>query len=383
MPPAGDDRPDYKVYRSRPGLLSRLRAPGSPKLERAGGPRLPGKPRRPSRGDRGEDGPRIVRRRRRRWWRWLLYAAGAWILLSMLAFAVSAQIQKSKLPSSAGKVLHGNANLLASSQNILVIGTDVRPRGSKEAGAQTIGSPSCPNVARCANTRADTLMIVRAGGGTFRKLSIPRDSFAEIPGQAAQKINAGYAFGGAALEIRTVEQFLSLRIDHVVIVDFDGFQSLIDALGGVKVKLRKRVCSEISGGGRNGGVTLRLTGGEHTLNGRQALALARTRHNTCDASFSDLDRAENQQRILAGIKGRLTSPFRAPYNFIKGPIIGWDAPRTMIGDMGALTMPQLVLSSALGGDEKPLVLKPSGSGPGGSLLISQQERASKVRKLLR
>jgi LCP family protein required for cell wall assembly len=358
--------PDYKVYRARPSFFRRFSPPGRPSLPRRSGrrarlPRVPG---------------------RRRWVRLLIRAALAWVLLSLVIFAVSAEIQKLKLPGSASDALHGGPNLLTSGQNLLVIGTDVRPRGSKEAGAQTLGSPSCSNVAHCANTRADSLMIVRAGGGAFRKLSIPRDSFTQIPGHAAQKINAAYAFGGPALQIKTVEAFLGIHIDHVVIVDFDGFRSLIDALGGVKVRLQKRICSEINGGGRNGGVTLRLTGGEHTLDGRQALALARTRESTC-SNLSDLDRAEDQQRILTGIKDRLTSPFRLPYNFIKAPLIAWDAPRTMVSDMGGLTLPQLVLDSAIGGNEKPRVLIPSGPGPAGSLMISTAERERAVRRLLR
>jgi hypothetical protein len=87
--------------------------------------------------------------------------------------------------------------------------------------------------------------------------------------------------------------------------------------------------------------------------------------------------------VITGIKNRLTSPIRLPYNFIKGPIIAWAAPRTMISDLGAFTMPQLLLASVLGGNDKPQVLKPSGIGPGGSLIISEQERRKKVRKLLK
>ena len=109
-------------------------------------------------------------------------------------------------------------------------------------------------------------MLIRAGGGAFRKLSIPRDSYAEIPGQSPQKINAAYAFGGAALQIEAVEEFLDIQIDHVAIVDFTGFEDLIDAVGGVKVDVPHKLCADISGGagGGQGGVTLRLRQGrEH------------------------------------------------------------------------------------------------------------------------
>ena len=81
-------------------------------------------------------------------------------------------------------------------------------------------------------------MVIRAGGGTFNKLSIPRDSFAEIPGEQPQKINAAFAFGGAALQIKTVEKFLNIKIDHVAIINFTGLENLVDAVGGVEVTCR-------------------------------------------------------------------------------------------------------------------------------------------------
>ena len=103
-------------------------------------------------------------------------------------------------------------------------------------------------------------MLIRAGGGAFRKLSIPRDTFAEIPGNAPTKINAAFAYGGAALQIKTIEQFLGIQIDHVAIVDFTGFEDLIDAVGGVEVNVPHKLCADISGGagGGQGGITLRL-----------------------------------------------------------------------------------------------------------------------------
>ena len=120
------------------------------------------------------------------------------------------------------------------------------------------------------------------------------------------------------------------------------------------------------------------------------MILARTRTNACPEqggsdefdSYDDLDRAAAQQEILSGIKGRLTSPLRLPYNFIKGPWIGWTAPKALVTDMGAFTMPQLVLASIIGGDSDTEVLEPSGPGPGGSLIISEEERAAAVDKLV-
>jgi LCP family protein required for cell wall assembly len=225
-------------------------------------------------------------------------------------------------------------------------------------------------------------MLVRAGGGKFEKLSIPRDSFAAIPGQSSQKINAGYAFGGAALQIQTVEQFLGVDIDHVIILDFAGFADFIDAIGGVTVNLPSRVKSKISGGSSNGGITLKLDRGENSLDGEQALALARTRDNLWEPSEDDTDRALRQQLILRGIKNRLTSPWRAPINFIRGPLIGWNAPKAMVSDMGGFMLPQLALASAIGGDSGTRILKPSGPAAGGSLFIPLENCEKAVKKFL-
>ena len=60
--------------------------------------------------------------------------------------------------------------------------------------------------------------------------------------------------------------------------------------------------------------------------------------------------------MISGIKGRLTDPLRLPYNFIKGPIIGWEAPKAFVSDMGFFTMPQLVLAAGIGGDSEADVL---------------------------
>ena len=297
-------------------------------------------------------------------------------MLSFLAFAVSAQLQSFKLSGEAKDALHGNPLLLPSAQTILVLGTDARPPDTKEPGAAATSrsaSNSSPTAtppttaAKQGEFRADTLMLIRAGGGTFSKLSIPRDSYAEIPGQAPQKINAAFAFGGAALQIKTIEKFLGIQIDHVAIVDFTGFEDLIDAVGGVEVDLPHKLCADISGGSGHGqgGITLRLHKGENTLDGEKALAYSRIREpSECPGpgksaytlGYNDLDREKAQQAVINGIKGRLTDPLRAPYNFIKGPIIGWDAPKAFVSDMGFFTMPQLVLAAAIGGSAPADVL---------------------------
>src|SRR3954449_11377078 len=135
MSPDGEQRPpeppEYKVYRSRRGLFSRLKGADLSGLrDRA---RLPSWRRR-----RVEPGGPPAQRSRvnpRRIVKWVLLAALGWIALSFLAFAVSAQIQSFELSGEAGKALHGNPFLLPSAQTILVLGTDARPPSTKEAGA--------------------------------------------------------------------------------------------------------------------------------------------------------------------------------------------------------------------------------------------------------
>jgi LCP family protein required for cell wall assembly len=396
--------PEYKVYRSRRGLLSRFRKPDLSGLRKRGWRR--GKlPERPT-GSERERGGRPPRPALKRALKWIGLAALGWIFLSFLAFAVSAQLQAFKLSGDAKSALHGNPFLLTTAQTILVLGTDARPPDTKEPGAapsqkcfdQQAHGDAPHDGCSPGQFRADTLMLIRAGGGTFRKLSIPRDSYAEIPGQSPQKINAAYAFGGAKTEIEAVEQFLEIEVDHVAIVDFTGFEDLIDAVGGVKVDVPHKICADISGGagGGQGGFTLRLGKGENTLDGEKALIYSRIREpSPCPGpgrsaftlGYSDFDRERAQQAVISGIKGRLTDPLRLPYNFIKGPIIGWDAPKAFVSDMGFFTMPQLILAAAIGGESTADVLCQGANsgcttGPGSSVEVPESERRRAVKKLL-
>ncbi|HEX5820384.1 MAG TPA: LCP family protein [Solirubrobacterales bacterium] len=371
------EKPPYTVYRARPSLRDRLRKPNLESIRRESGG---------GGGIRGFFGR--LTGGKRPWLRWILIFAVGWLLLSFITFAISAQIQKGKLPQSAKDALKGGPAVLAG-QNILILGGDRRGKTQHNAsGSEGQGPP-----------RADTIMVLHASLTSFRKLSIPRDSYAAIPNCGSQKINASLACntrspnGNPAETIKTVENFLGIDINHIIIVDFDGFASFINTLGGVTIHVPGNpnrsgavVCGDVDGGKKQGGVSLKLPPGDITLQGDKALAYARIRHNNCNPSEDDRDRAARQQAVLNAIKGRLTSITRFPYNFLKGPLIGWNAPRAFISDMGGFTLPQVAIAAILGGNGDTNVLGSDkagvGVGPGGSLEIPQGACDEAVKKLL-
>jgi len=334
--PAADERP-YTVYRAAPrGLLARLRGEQDTALP---DPEKPGR-----RDRRGGGGSRRITPRRVL--KYVAIAVMAWLLLSLVLFIVSAQIQSGSIPASAQAALTSGPNMLTSTDTVLVIGTDQRPKGSKEPGADTSD----------AGSRSDTMMLWRIGGGVSRRLSIPRDTVAPIPGYGITKINAAYAYGGPALTIKTVEQFTGIKINHIIIVNLANFPKFIDAIGGVSVTTG-RICSEISGGAANGGFSLFLTPGTHHLSGIQALTLARTRENQCNAASTDLTRDAYQQKILNAIKSQLLSPL----TFFRLPWASWYAPQTLRTDMGGFTLLSLFAASEIGGSAPTQILKPTGA----------------------
>ena len=369
------EKPPYRVYRSRPSLRDRIRKPSLASL----------------RSDSAEGGWRGRLQRlvggKRPWLRWVLIIAIGWLLLSFISFAVSAQIQKGKLPESAKDALEGGPDVLLG-QNILILGGDRRGKTQRNAaGAEGQGPP-----------RADTIIVLHASLTSFRKLSIPRDSYAAIPDCGEQKINASLACntnspnGNPASTIKTVENFLGIDINHIVIVNFDGFAEFVNTIGGVKIDVADTngskddsavVCGDVDGGKKQGGVSLKLPPGDVTLQGDKALAYARLRHNNCNPAEDDRDRDARQQQILDGIKDRLTSITRFPYNFVKGPFIGWDAPKAFVSDMGGFTLPQVAIAAILGGSGKTNVLgqKSASPGPAGSLFIPQGACEEAVKEL--
>ena len=277
---------------------------------------------------------------------------------------VSAQVEKG-VSDSTEKALAGGGSMLTGS-TVLVLGSDRRTGDSIDETQDD--SP-----------RADSLLLLRAAFGSVRKLSIPRDSLAEIPGHGAQKINAAYAFGGAGLAIKTVEGFLGngLEINHVVEVDFADFPKLIDSLGGITVDNKSRICSPPFDNYYKG---YNLAKGERELDGARALGFARVRKNNCAPGETDIDRARRQQEVLSGIRRALLSPG----TFLRLPWVSWNAPKTLETDMQSAGLVGLFTDLLTGNTEEQNVLKPSclGCGPGGTLVVADAEKRDAVDKLL-
>src|SRR3954452_21131569 len=342
--------PQYNVYRSRKRLRDRV---GSNPLEsfrrrREKGPKAP-----------GEEKPGGITPRRVL--KWVALAVLGWILVATVAFFVSAQVNGG-VDDKTKAALSGGGSVLTGS-NVLVLGSDERPKKSKEPGAQS------------SSARSDSIIVMHVGFGSVRKLSILRDTRAEIPGQATQKINAAYALGGAPLTIKTVEGFLGngLKINHIVLVSFTNFPNLIDALGGVDVKLKRCIHSNSFSG-----QVVNLSRGEHHLSGKEALAFARVRKNTCAPNEDDRQRAARQQQVIASMRDQVVSPLNWPGTVLGGPLIAWQAPQAIRSDMHGPGLAALFFDLLTGGSGKSKVLDFDSVNSDGTLSISEGERADAV-----
>jgi LCP family protein required for cell wall assembly len=355
MPPPSEppappvEEPEYRLYRTRPRLFGRGGGDGLGALD--------GLRRAPRRTRRRITPGRVVK--------WLALALAGWLLLSFVLFMVSAQFGQDRVASEAQGQLDGSPAPVVSASTVLVLGSDQRAKGTHEAGATTSG-PS----------RSDSIMLLRVGGGHAAKLSIPRDTVVDIPGHGRDKINAAFAIGGAALAIRTVKQFLGVQINHVIEVNFARFPGLVDAMGGIDYT-GGCVISRINGGFKNGGFTLHLKAGTHHLNGKQALALSRTRENLCNIRENDLTRARRQQRILSAMKDRVLSLA----GFIRLPWIAWNMPRAVSTDMGAPGMLGLAASLLTSGNAPTRIL-PVAPGPGTELISPAAARHRAIAQFL-
>jgi len=143
------------------------------------------------------------------------------------------------------------------------------------------------------------------------------------------------------------------------------------------------IISRVDGGFRRGGYTLRLKPGTHHLDGKAALALARTRENLCAPSQNDLNRQEHQQALFNAMKSKLMSPT----SFFRLPWIAWNAPPAIISDMSGPTLLGLFSAVAIGGTPPTRVLRPSGVAtlPDGEvgLTVSEGERQRAIARFMK
>lgn len=178
-------------------------------------------------------------------------------------------------------------------RTFLVVGSDSRSDLTK-AERKRLGTGSA------GGQRTDTIMLlhVPSGGGPTVLISVPRDSYISIPGRTTKnKINAAYAFGGAPLLVRTLEQATGVRIDNYVETGLGGFANIVDAIGGVKL------CPKRNMNDRDAHINLKK--GCQQMDGKTALGYARARHSD---PRGDLGRVERQRETLAAIASKTLSP---------------------------------------------------------------------------
>ncbi|XVV05863.1 LCP family protein [Actinosynnema sp. CA-248983] len=184
--------------------------------------------------------------------------------------------------------------------NWLLVGSDARDGLSEEQKANL-------STGDAGGRRTDTIMLLHIpdGSGKATLVSIPRDSYVDIPGNGKNKVNAAFAFGGAPLLVQTVEGATGVRVDHYMEIGFGGFAGIVDAVGGVEMCIKEPMQDPLAG--------LDLQPGCQELDGAQALGFVRTRA----FATADLQRVQNQREFLSALSdkatsfGTLANPFKA------------------------------------------------------------------------
>jgi LCP family protein required for cell wall assembly len=312
MAPSGEK--PYKVYRGG-------RTKG--KVPLAGRDKRDSKPKRKqesARGDGGGSGRQVVRRQRRGWtWRrWvpltlfgLLLALVLWGVAGYFSVRSGVADANARLPDGTTATLkQQNGLLLSNASNILLLGTDHSDNGQP---------------GRNSDQHSDSMMLLRTDPTRHRLifLSIPRDLRASIPGHGESKINAAMQIGGPPLAVSTVSGFTGLPINHVVIVDFGAFKTLIDGVGGIDINVPEPIlsnrfdCPYKSQQRCDQWPGWRFHKGVQHMNGERALIYSRIRENRLNPGDSDITRALRQQDVMQQTLSKLASAstfFRLPFD---------------------------------------------------------------------
>jgi polyisoprenyl-teichoic acid--peptidoglycan teichoic acid transferase len=222
-----------------------------------------------------------------------------WGVVGFFAFQDGVSAANKRLPVSARRALSkSNGFLFSHATTILLLGID-----------------SSSAAARSGDRHSDSIMIVRTDPSHHRLayLSIPRDLLVSIPTVGTSKINAAYQYGGPALAIKTIEAFTGIPIDHIVIVNFDGFKQLINAEGGITVDVPENIlsnrfdcpyatqarCLQWPG--------WRFHKGVQHMSGERALIYSRIRENQLNPADNDLTREARQQAVIQAAEAKLLS----------------------------------------------------------------------------
>jgi LCP family protein required for cell wall assembly len=297
----------------------------------------------------------------------LLVLLVVWTVAGYLSLRAGVEDANARLPKSVEAGLAPQEGALASKPSlILLLGTD----GDRTA-------------ARADARRSDSILLVRTDPGRHRLayLSIPRDLRVDIPGYGPNKINAAFQLGGASLTMKTVRALTGLQPNHVVMVDFEDFRTVIDALGGVEIDVPKPIlsnrfdcpyatharCQQWQG--------WRFAKGKQEMSGQRALIYSRIRENRLDPADNDLTRGERQQAVVEAMTDKLVGPG----TFIRLPFVGGDLVKPLTTDLSAGQLLQLgwvrfranssrALHCRLGGE-------PSSIG-GESVLIGTEENTA-------
>ena len=252
-----------------------------------------------------------------------------WLVASYFAFRSGVADANERLPQGVRAALAPQDGLLMSNPTlILLLGTD---------GDRT--------EARSDARRSDSILLVRTDPKRHRMafLSIPRDLRVDIPGYGPNKINAAFQLGGPKLAMRTVRALTGLQPNHVAMVDFDDFRTVIDAIGGIDVNVPKPIlsnrfdcpystqarCQQWEG--------WRFEAGEQHMDGRRALIYSRIRENQLDPAENDLTRGERQQEVVEAMTDRLVGA----RTFVRLPFVGGDLVKPLTTDLSAGELIQL------------------------------------------
>jgi LCP family protein required for cell wall assembly len=220
-------------------------------------------------------------------------------------------------------------SLTSAGTNWLITGSDSRAGLSRaEIDALHVGFDA-------GTLNSDSIMLLHLGSGRPVLISIPRDSYVDIPGHGWNKMNAALAFGGAPLLIQTVENTTGLKIDHYMGIGFGGLVAVVNQIGGVPICLKTAIHDSYSG--------VNLSAGCHNLNGTQALAFVRDRHSF---ATEDLQRIQDQRAFLSALLKKATSPgvYLNPFTALP---FGSTAASSMSVDTGTSLLDLVHAASAL------------------------------------